>query len=375
MRVITFNILSPPLCNKKTFHKNADDELVSHIRLKKILDLLKDWIFELPRPIICLQEVSIADGWRSSLELFFIKNKYIFLVDNYGNGFNGYMGVAIAIPSEAYKLVKIHYQRIGSLISSSRTSSSASSRTSSSASSSVLASQLQSRETVIYNHNPYSMKVFGYKIPEWLVRYLYMMSGVDVNSESDRTVNVNSNSNSSVNDIDFIGEASKRNNRAIYVELEDGTSGRRFSLATYHVPCCIDIPEVKRLHIEALFGWVKSKSKKNSFIVAGDFNILPSDEIYRDIIKIAEPDPSVSVSVSASVSVSSYASATNLEFTNWSDTTYSGGIFKETIDYIFYDTSGFNVIESGALLKTNTICPNKNVPSDHLPIYADFELH
>jgi len=52
--------------------------------------------------IICLQEVSTE--WAGYLHSFFAENNYVLITGLYGKKFNGYMGVATAVPLHLYKI-------------------------------------------------------------------------------------------------------------------------------------------------------------------------------------------------------------------------------------------------------------------------------
>lgn len=60
--------------------------------------------------IICLQEISL--DWVGNLHPYFAANNYYLVTSNYGNKFNGYMGVGIAIPMAKYQLELTDITRI-----------------------------------------------------------------------------------------------------------------------------------------------------------------------------------------------------------------------------------------------------------------------
>ena len=60
--------------------------------------------------IICLQEVSLK--WSGELHSYFSNKNYYLITNSYGNKFNGYMGVAIAVPLSNYDIRDVNIARI-----------------------------------------------------------------------------------------------------------------------------------------------------------------------------------------------------------------------------------------------------------------------
>lgn len=110
VKVITYNLLSPKLCNPSDFlnYKNPED-LDPTTRKTRTITLLESFFTHSPQPIICLQEIS-AD-WKGTLELLFAKHDYSFFTMSYG-----ILGVGIAIPNQSISVINVEYIHIGELI-------------------------------------------------------------------------------------------------------------------------------------------------------------------------------------------------------------------------------------------------------------------
>jgi hypothetical protein len=106
--VVTYNLLSPRLCDRKTFvrcHPHACD---SKKRFKVIKDKLTSICSE--RSILCLQE--LTRDWQAKLLPTFVELGYVLVCGHYGNFRNGYMGVAIAYPNDLYELKESKISRV-----------------------------------------------------------------------------------------------------------------------------------------------------------------------------------------------------------------------------------------------------------------------
>lgn len=60
--------------------------------------------------VICLQELSL--DWTAELHPYFAEKNYYLITTQYGNKFNGYMGVGIAIPLVKYALEDVNITKI-----------------------------------------------------------------------------------------------------------------------------------------------------------------------------------------------------------------------------------------------------------------------
>ena len=310
--IISYNILSPELCQPNEFN-NYDPEYLSNTNRKnKLVVLIDSWLNQENKPIICLQEVSFS--WKGILEKIFINNNYLFFTINYGYRKNGYMGVAIAVPS-SYQIDRVEYIHISDYITT----------------------QPQSPPNFITS--------FLQKIP-----FL-----------CDETP-------------DPIIDAKKRSNIAIRLTLT-GTS--KFILYNYHMPCAFKTPIVQTLHLDALKKLMFSHQYLPT-ILATDFNIQPNSDNYNYLISASLPSQYNKYLLDSShyfyTLLSSYkeANQTEPEYTCYSDTKW-GGLFQGTLDYIFV-SEHFTIISSKLLIKSDEKMPNNLNPSDHFPIMSELEI-
>jgi hypothetical protein len=187
---------------------------------------------------------------------------------------------------------------------------------------------------------------------------------------------------------------------------DDNPAHSLFCVANYHMPCCFYAPIVMTLHADAYLAHVQriATSAANTannggtsstipYIVTGDFNIVPSEIVYRFLTQtktiptdsVAYPKSSSSNStytwtptIQATVR-SAYAVATGTEpdFTNYAQTKPDEAPFIDTLDYIFI-SEHVRVRNVLALPHRDKVqdgpFPNAEQPSDHMLIAADLEL-
>jgi len=107
-RFVSYNVLSSSLSTPTTFPECDPDALLEENRLQKLtIKLEREITF---RSVVCLQEVSIK--WSGALHTFFSKNGYHFVFSGYGNRFNGYMGVGIAVPVHDFDILDVDLTRL-----------------------------------------------------------------------------------------------------------------------------------------------------------------------------------------------------------------------------------------------------------------------
>jgi hypothetical protein len=95
-RIVSYNILSSELADPKSFGKCDPGNLDAEVRIERIKEKLQDEMDG--DAVIALQEVS--HRYANNLHVFFHSHDYYMVTALYGNFFNGYMGVAIAVPSK-----------------------------------------------------------------------------------------------------------------------------------------------------------------------------------------------------------------------------------------------------------------------------------
>lgn len=131
--------------------------------------------------------------------------------------------------------------------------------------------------------------------------------------------------------------------------LEDTTTNKRILVSTLHIVNKEELNDVKLLMIEHIINHVKKlATKKMPIVLTGDYNSLPSSDVYKLVTKEFE-------------SVYSYVFGREPKYTNYTEK------FKDTIDYIFVNNN-VNII--GALEEPNIDhkirIPDPEYPSDHI---------
>ena len=106
-RVVTYNVLSSSLCEPGYFTHCDPDDLHPPNRLAKLLTKLEPEMAK--GAVIGLQEVS--QKWAGELHVFFAKRGYHMICSLYGKPFNGYMGIALAVPLDKYDVSKVDISR------------------------------------------------------------------------------------------------------------------------------------------------------------------------------------------------------------------------------------------------------------------------
>ena len=361
VKVITYNLLSPKLCNQSDFlnYVNPED-LEPTIRKTRTITLLESFFAHSPQPIICLQEIST--DWKGTLELLFAKHDYSFFNISYG-----ILGVGIAIPNQSISVTNVEYIHIGELIKTNT-------------------SRLIWRTEEEYREAERDRKIREDNLTFMQKVSLYVKDMTAFIPEYIRVIE------------ETIKEAKWRKNYAIRITLE--ASEKRFIVYNYHMPCTFKKPIIQFLHL-SVFKRLILQHHMIPTIFAGDFNITPSSDEYKFFTGEPVPESKTVYLPKEDQEDISYQSfkmttaAQTTPFTCHSETKF-GGYFKDTLDYIF--VSNANIKMSDALLETNEKMPNSVCPSepllisqceinkcihykfakriymDHLPIYADIIL-
>ena len=106
-RIVTYNVLSSSLCEPGYFTHCAPEDLDPPTRLAKVLAKLEPEMAK--GAVIGLQEVS--QKWAGEMHAFFAARGYHLVCSLYGKPFNGYMGIAMAVPLSLYTVSKVDISR------------------------------------------------------------------------------------------------------------------------------------------------------------------------------------------------------------------------------------------------------------------------
>lgn len=321
MKVITFNILTPYLCNSTDYIDYNPEHLDNMQRKTKIVSLLNEWISWEDQPIISLQEIPFS--WKGDIERVLYSKNYRFFGMNYGNKKNGIFGVGICIPDK-FKICKAEYILVGDHLTTNEAES-------------IYFWESQ-------NKQPHSLL-------ENILSFITQESHIN-----------------QINDI--LKEAKDRMNFLTRVLIQDEHDKKCF-IYSYHMPCTFKKPIIQILHADALKKLI-SEHPNIPTILAADMNIKPDSSCYRYITKsdINQEDKIYLDWNTHSILQlqSSYKEINGEEppFTCYCNTKY-GGDFKDTLDYIF-TSKNLKILESERLILTATKMPNEVCPSDHIPI-------
>lgn len=171
-------------------------------------------------------------------------------------------------------------------------------------------------------------------------------------------------------------EAQKRDSALLYAYLTNRVTGLTFAVFTYHMPCAFWWLPVMTLHADALFIQITKLAGELPFILAGDFNTLPNTPLYNfyttgsatelEIMPYPDWKPTERTRKVLDTRV-------KFEYVKTTQCTNSkGDLFEGTIDYIFY-SEDFEVSSFTVQPITENL-PSSTMPSDHVPINAEFTI-
>ena len=327
--------------------------------------------------IICLQE--LTQEWHDRLLPLFSSYNYTLLSSHYGPQRSGYMGTAMAFPSSLYSLEEAKITKLTDL------------------------KFWGERERDIQGDRLISVISFLLKILFFFVNFffswmlnkplcysLYFRDGGDIQKAKDK--------NNSVIMIKLSKKVKllEQGDEDASPPSSPSSPSTSFVIATYHMPCEFQKPNIMHLHISLLFNSVEKFAKKDPYIVTGDFNITPPSEAYHLITKGHLPPEEMNRFLSAipkdglvtekdvvvsQPMLSAYAVRLGEEppLTNYKVEEYDGKLsdFSGTLDYIWVKPgiTVENVIQL-PLGRSDfpTPLPTLEEPSDHLLLGADLKI-
>lgn len=296
--------------------------------------------------IICLQEVSIL--WASRLHTFFVNRQYLFVFGGYGSKFNGYMGVAIAIPLTKYNILDVDIAQIGGTKPSFRP---------------FVRTWLQALiEDLIVAPLLGIAKGLG---------ILPLLRLVPMDNPWPVVIN--------------------KGNQLVSCRLKPNvnTSEESFLVGTYHMPCVYWDPKFMTIHSSLVTQYFQRLAGNHPYILTGDFNITPTSGAYQLLTTGSLPSNSPEFpyiprgdpwlpTVTPMRSAYRLASPQGTEppFTNYGQFK-TNPPFINSLDYIFLSKQ-WAVDGVGALAHSiaefSGPLPADEEPSDHLMISAALRL-
>lgn len=330
----SYNVLSSSLCEPNYFTSCKAEFLDPPYRLKKLKEQLDEEIST--KSIICLQEVSHL--WAGSLHTYFAKRGYYFATCHYGNQWNDYMGVGIAVPLDKYEIDDVNIKRIS--------------------------------DTKKLPRKPKLTLIESY-----------------INKLKNLILSIAQSLNLYKPKEDYWWEIVKRYNQMVSTKLTCKESKKSFVIGTYHMPCAFRTPQVMIAHCALSAQYLQKYAGDAPCVFVGDFNVIPGSTGYRTItegsIEKTHPDyPEMKEGDSWLPEVkpafkSAYVSANGKEpdFTNYAKIK-DDPTFIETLDYIFH-CNKWTVQKVKNLKHRDEVVgplPNEDEPSDHVLISAEMSL-
>jgi 2',5'-phosphodiesterase len=333
INIISYNILAPELCNPKTFKKCPDEYLDESNRFDKVYKRIEQNLVKYD--VIHMQEVS--EIWSSQLHMLFFKNNWTYISSKGGASHNGFMSVATAINNTTCFINDISEVRVAD---------------------------------ELYRYPVDDIPTFFDNI-----NYYYNIVKNKILNLSPPRVHPP------------MWESMKRkNNKMLIVDIRHNTLDEIISVCNYHMPCHFGSLEAER----QMCGFAQLASdcaylnSRNKYVLAGDFNIKPYDSSYElmttgkisDVTRDMEQcfDGLWKTNIRQCLK-SAYVEVNGEEpkFTNSSHTIF-GGVFKETLDYIFMSPG----LKANSVLelkcKDKDIYPSHLEGSDHLMIGANISI-
>jgi len=322
-RVVTYNVLSSSLCEPTYFTHCAPDDLDPDNRYPRMLEKLEAEIAA--GAVIGLQEVS--QKWAGKLHVFFAERGYHLVCSLYGKPFNGYMGIALAVPVEAYEVTKVDISRCSD-------------------------TKRLPREP-----KPGGLKKFFSGLVEKITGKRPPQSDWQL--------------------------ARNRFNTIMYATLKCKESGVAFGVANYHMPCMFRNPGVMTIHSQLAAAYAQRMAGDLPAVLMGDFNLKPGDGGYDlittgDIPSGHEAAPVAPEGEEWSTALpypmrSAYKvkNGSEPDFTNFAQIK-DDPQFIDTLDYIFVSPA-VEVKEVMPLPHRNDVkgpFPSKAEPSDHIMLAA-----
>jgi hypothetical protein len=399
-RVITYNVLSSHLCSPDYFTKCTPKALDPDSRFRKLLKRLDAEMADSdPQPIFCLQEVSRP--WSGKLVAWFSTRGYTYVPSLYGRRFNGYMGVAVAVPAKDYKIVECHVERISETKEwplkpedERLKNQKPSKKKKQEGNSSVATDKDLEKKTCwekwwgrLFSSGPAGTDEEGAKA--------HGDDPLDGKNEGKATFPPTTATVQEINarekrELSYWWEARDRHNTMICLILESvGEEKTTFCIGNYHMPCAFWSPPQMTIHAALAGQFVAKCAKSVPYILAGDFNFSPAHPQYELMTKgkLAAGDPALPVPFAydktgwvpelPSAFRSSYKAHHGKEpdCTNYAHIR-EGPTFIDTLDYVFIsdgiEVAGARKIADRGLL--NGPLPNKAEESDHVAVCVDLNI-
>ncbi len=389
--VVTYNVLSPNLCQARDFYKCDKKALQKGVRYAAVLKKLKSYVER--GAIICLQEV--PEDWTGKLYTWFSSLSYRMIASNYANDYSGYMGIATAFPASLAVLTSTIVRPTRVQLKYEDRQAMARSRNKSSPGMPVMVTLatlgLISLNASKVRHSSWATAALTTGVFAVLGIGHYLLG----RKQPKKVWPLESKLRSSFN-------------TAIFMRFRDPRGKRPICVANYHFPCKFRDEEWMTAIGVLLTEKIHRLAKNDPLVIAGDFNSKPGSTVYN-LLTTGRPTGSVIPSRnyeqmqisgknvfplkspplrSAYKEASAAADRDGDEkggsepsYTNFARRLFKGvqNDFCDTIDYIFIskDWSVLSVRElpdKDETLSTVDSYPTLEEPSDHLLLAATLTL-
>jgi 2',5'-phosphodiesterase len=287
-RLTSYNVLSTHLADPGYFVYCKPEYLDPEYRFQGLCSKLERETSM--NSIVCLQEVS--HQWAGRLHTYFASKNYHFITALYGRRFNGYMGVAVAIPLDKYDLCEVDITTIAD-------------------------TKIRPKKPIPSFWYQWIMKCVGF------FRRLFCI----------------------YTEPSYWDQSYSRSNQMICAAVKCKETNQKFVVGNYHMPCAFRTPAVMTIHCSLAAQHLQRVAKGLPFVYLGDFNIKPPSNMYKllttgSMEPTAEEMPVNEEGDTWSVEVepmrSAYVCATGKEpdFTN-NSRKKNDDPFVDTLDYIF----------------------------------------
>ena len=215
--------------------------------------------------IIALQEIPLS--WQGEFQIFFQNHGYRFFPALYGSAFNGFMGVALAFPTDHFELmemsVSVPSQRVYKL--------------------------LKEHESKAKEQKKAAKKTMGHYFRQGVLGVLNMLPFRPLFEPAWNFAAIRSgflkapkSNNNKKTPQQF---AALRQNRALFLRLKPAGAedAAAFVVGTYHMPCIFWDVDVMIIHSALVVEALNEFAGETRRVLMGDFNIKPQDEAYRMI--------------------------------------------------------------------------------------------
>lgn len=373
---VSYNVLSSHLSEPShpPFRLRDPADLDPDTRFDRLLTKLEPHVKR--GAVIALQELS--RDWAGRLHVFFRGQGYTMVNSQYGNPFNGYMGVGLAYPDDGFELMEVREKRISDTKRWPR------------APPPGVLEQAWNMATAV-PLGVWNGAWGGVKraTPGFVWSGLRAAVGAckrAVGPDVWDSVRIGGDPS------EDIWVASKRRfNAAVLMRLRDRGTGARFAVGTYHMPCAFRTMPLMVVHASLVAQYVQTVAGDDPHVLLGDFNFKPHSDssCYKLLttgkLETGHPDyphprpydswrPDLALPYVSAYAAASDDGSTEPEFTNYV-TMPDGEEFCETLDYVFHssDVETVEVLPLPPKAEAPPM-PWADEPSDHLLIGATLRI-